>query len=88
MRYAAEVIELMAAYPGRKFRPGEVVRYVASRQAGAKVSAIRMGVQRVLLALNDAGVVERTLPMRPGSYALYSWRSRPVQTVTSSARIQ
>lgn len=85
MRYARDVIELLSAYPGRPFRPGEVVRYVSARQRGMRPEAVRIGVQRVLLALCETGAVSRTLPHRPGSYALYSWRST---TVTSSASIQ
>ena len=88
MRYARDVIDLLSAYPGRPFRPGEVTRYVATRQRGMKPEAIRIGVQRVLLALCETGAVNRTLPLRPGSYALYAWHTTSASTVTFSASIQ
>ena len=39
MKYAREVIELMSAYPERRFRMQEPVRYVAPKAEGAIGSA-------------------------------------------------
>lgn len=73
MKYAKEVIELMAAFPGRDFKMIEIVRYVnAPRSDRHKV---RIGVSRVLKTLQDSGVVLVRPPRAiRGGYALYRWR--------------
>ncbi|OZI57654.1 hypothetical protein CAL20_09770 [Bordetella genomosp. 4] len=62
MKYAREVIDLMACYPGRQFRMAEIMRHVGrclSRSAAAE-EAMRRGVRRVLDHLVDSGQVERS----------------------------
>lgn len=74
MKYAKEVISLMAAYPGRDFRMIEIVRFTVT--AEQDIHRARKGIQRVLQALNESGMVIIRPPraMR-GSYALYRWKS-------------
>lgn len=61
MKYAREVIDLMACYPGREFRMAEILRHVGrclSRTAAAE-EAMRRGVRRVLDHLIASGQVAR-----------------------------
>lgn len=77
MLYAREVIELMAAYPGRDFRMVELVRYCAhGRELDLRGRrAVRKGVQRAVEALAATGVVlVRPPAVRRGGYAVYRWR--------------
>lgn len=62
MRYAREVIELMAAYPGRPFRIGDLVRYCSGGRATTKErrASIREGLRRVLNELESVGSVNTT----------------------------
>ncbi|VFR31955.1 hypothetical protein ANDO1_3059 [plant metagenome] len=81
MKYATEVIDLLAAYPGRRFRMRHILNHVVPRASAAQVRAARMGVWRVLGALAQSGQVRIDRPDgRNGSYAEYSW-----QTITSDA---
>ncbi|GAB1830090.1 hypothetical protein [Achromobacter xylosoxidans] len=73
MKYAKEVMDLMAAYPGRQFRMQELVRYVDPRAAGNDRHRIRTGVQRVLDQLAEVGTLEKREAGERGSFALYSW---------------
>lgn len=75
MRYAAEVIDLLAAYPGRMFRMIEIVRHVAKGRPHCKQQRdrYRQGVLRVLRALSDADSI-RCKPGLRGQPAMYSWR--------------
>lgn len=83
MRYAAEVIDLLAAYPGRPFRMIEIVRHVAKGRPSCKQQRdrYRQGVLRVLRALVDADSI-RCRPGMRGQPALYSWRSATRTTGT------
>lgn len=76
MKYAREVMDLMAAYPGREFRMGEIVNYVKNgRELTVKErSAINVGVHRVLTQLADCGTIEVREQRTNGSFALYSWK--------------
>lgn len=58
LRYAREVIDLLGAYPGRDFKPGHIVRYVASQRCELVRPRLRVGVHRVLVALVESGQVE------------------------------
>lgn len=75
MRYAAEVMDLLAAYPGRTFRMAEIVRHVAKGRPSCRQQRdrYRQGILRVLQALSDADVI-RCRPGIRGQPALYSWR--------------
>jgi hypothetical protein len=49
-------MELMAAYPGRKFRMLELVNYIAGRHADHRAKKqVRMGASRVLQMLEESG---------------------------------
>jgi len=77
MKYAREVIELMAAYPGRDFKMAELVRAASPTIPDARTrGAVRQGVLRVVTALIENGSVLRR-PTRPGvrTQALYRWRN-------------
>lgn len=74
LRYAREVIDLLGAYPGRDFKPGHIVRYVAAQRCELVRPRLRVGVHRVLIALVESGQVERDPPRRYGSYAVYRWK--------------
>jgi hypothetical protein len=72
MKYARELIDLMGAYPGRKFRIGELVNYVAPPHASIrKRQTVRKGVSRVLAAMQESGsiTVERDKPLGWCTYA-------------------
>ena len=75
MKYAREVLELVAAFPGRDFRMNELVRYVMS-QGNYQKHNVRIGVLRVLEALECSGSIIRRPPRASrGGYALYRWRT-------------
>jgi len=76
VKYAKEVMDLMAAYPGRQFRMQELVRYVDPRAVGNDRHRIRTGVQRVLDQLEDAGTLDKQEAGERGSFALYSWAEK------------
>lgn len=77
LRYAKQVIELMAAYPGREFKPQQICRYVCPKPRDSKErSAVRIGVHRVLVQLRDAGSVLYREPIAVrGGYCVYWWRT-------------
>jgi len=74
MKYAAEVINLLAAYPGHGFGMREIVRSVAKGLSAdnRKREQIRKGVARVLERLQQAGLAYTS---RRGSrqYPVYIW---------------
>lgn len=79
MKYAKEVIDLLGAHPGRRFKMRQVLNHVAPRATPNQLPAIRVGVWRALCALEESGQVCIDRPEgRNGSYAEYWW-----QTITS-----
>ena len=73
MKYAREVIGLMAAHPGRDWRMVEIVRYVDDSKENRH--RVRIGVLRVLKELETCGSVLIRPPRTiRGGYALYRWR--------------
>lgn len=73
MKYASEVIDLLAAYPGKEFRMAQIVRHVTKGRAVSPVRrhAIRKGVSRVLHELHDSGQVRF---IKDGeTSAFYAW---------------
>jgi hypothetical protein len=76
MRYAREVIDLMAAYPGRKWRMHELVRHVAGGRPPGRLhrNRYRQGISRVLHALAEARAIEYRWSKR-GSPGVYCWGS-------------
>ncbi|CAJ49064.1 putative phage protein [Bordetella avium 197N] len=79
MKYAREVIDLMAAFPGREFRMAEILRHVtgARNLPAREVEAARKGVRRVLVHLEDSGQVLRHTGAEKS--ALYSWAAAACQ---------
>lgn len=75
MRFATEVIDLMAAFPGRNFRMQQLVRYVESRSTGSSSSrpATKKAVARVVAELQRHGSVVVTPAAKAGSFAEYRW---------------
>lgn len=76
MKYAKEVIDLLAAYPGRRFRMIHIVRHVAGGQPdAAQWERIRKGVRRVIEHLEHAGHVARCEHAKgSGGFSLYAWK--------------
>ncbi len=74
-RYAREVIDLLAALPGREWRMHEIVRHVSrARHTGKQErERIRKGVRRALQALIEVHVVQYK-PTRSGGATLYRWK--------------
>ena len=62
MKYAREVIDLMACYPGREFRMAEILRHAGRclPRTTAAQEAMRRGVRRVLDHLIASGQVGKT----------------------------
>lgn len=77
MKYAKEVIDLLAAYPGRRFRMIHIVRHVAGGQPAdvGQRERIRKGVRRVLEDLETHGHVARERADRLGTFCTYAWKS-------------
>lgn len=77
MLYAREVIDLMAAFPGRPWKMHHIVNHVARGRPSNKQerNRYRQGVRRVILALVESGTVEYQPPLR-GAPALYIWKVR------------
>ena len=74
MKYAKEVIDLLAAYPGRRFKMRQILNHVhdgAAATAG-KRHASRIGVYRVLQHLIASGQVEQHKAGETS--AAYCWR--------------
>lgn len=74
MKYASEVIDLLAAYPGKHFRMAEIVRYVDPAAGGAHRQRLRNGIHRVIQALEEHGQVERRSAQRRGGFDTYAWK--------------
>lgn len=75
MKYAAEVIDLLAAYPERSFRMAHVVNHIDRRADSGARLRIRVGALRVLKALAESGQVIIHEPDCRGGITLYQWRS-------------
>lgn len=86
MKYAREVIELLGAYPGRRFKVGEIVRYIvgADGVGAGRRDRVRVGVWRVIEALQEAGLV-RVVRLGGNAHARVFWRecvTRPAAKVS------
>lgn len=60
MKYAHEVIDLMAAFPDRRFKMRQIINHVAPRADQRQRAVVRTGVWRVLVALEEAGQISST----------------------------
>lgn len=73
MKYAKEVIDLMAAYPGRDWRMAEIVRYIGGKPEDRHF--IRKGVSRVIATLAESGLILVRPPRNGrGGFATYRWK--------------
>lgn len=81
MKYAREVIELLAAYPGREFKMSEIVRYVAPGAQGADRQRVRNGVLRALESLIDNKSIEHEPATVRGGFATYAWVKVPHEVI-------
>lgn len=74
MKYA-EIIDLMAAYPGRRFKVRHLVSLVAPNATARQRLSVREGVRRVLIALEGSGHVGSTRgEIQSGADAEYWWK--------------
>ena len=75
MKFAAEIMALLAPYPGREFRMRQIVNYVAPKKADERErKRVQMAVYRVLHTLADSGHVVIKERSTNGAPATYSWR--------------
>lgn len=74
MKYAREVIDLMASYPGRQFRMWQIVNYVAPDATNKQRAVIHTGVWRVLKALEESRQIFIVSTGVNGSGAEYVWK--------------
>lgn len=85
MKYARELLDLMAAYPGRGFKMREIVNYVAPKVIGRERHTVRRGVLRVLDQLIDLGTINRYPPHAVrGESTLYTWKVRHANLESAS----
>lgn len=75
MKYAREVIDLMACYPGRQFRLMELVRHVSRGRdlSVAEKTRIQRGLQRAMEAFQDTGSVVIRVPDEGSHGRTYAW---------------
>lgn len=88
MKYAREVIELMSAYPERRFRMQELVRYVAPRAEGGDRQRVRNGILRVMADLVRAGSAMREGGEDRGTYGLYWWPAKVPHEVVGKCHVE
>ena len=87
MKYAKEVIGLLAAHPDKRFRMAHIVRYVTqgAELSTAQRQAVRVGVRRVINELIDTGQVVqiKTSP----TTALYTWPHKLIHEVRANCYV-
>lgn len=84
MKYASEVIDLMACYPGRQFVMAEIVRHVTKGKniSSTKRQAVRVGVRRVLGSLIDSGQIMQIKETETSS--VYMWQAKLIHEVSAN----
>jgi hypothetical protein len=75
VKYAKEVIDLLGAYPGRRFKMRQILNHVSPRADGRRLAVVRTGVWRALQALEESGQVVISRPDANGAHAEYWWKS-------------
>lgn len=76
MKYAAEIMSLMAAYPGRQFRMRQLVASIVGNKADDREKKqVRMGVWRVLKLLEESGHIVVEAQEGRGASAQYAWKT-------------
>lgn len=76
MKFAADVMALLAPFPGREFRMRQIVNYCAPKRADERErKRVQMAVYRVLQMLAESGHVVIKERATNGAPATYSWRA-------------
>ncbi len=76
MKYAKEIINFMGAHPWRRFKVRNLVSYVAPSATPKQKASIRVGIQRVLSALEDSDQIGSTRgQIVNGADAEYWWKT-------------
>lgn len=77
MKYAPEIIEVMSAFPGRRFKVRHLTRVAVSSAVATSMTSARRQVQRVLAYLEELGQVCSTRgEVGNGEDAEYWWEQR------------
>ncbi len=76
MLYAREIMELLAAYPGRPFKMIQIVRHVRRGvpHTPQEWEAARKAARRALICLEEAGSVVIVPATANGGTTTYAWR--------------
>lgn len=87
MKYAKEVIDLLAAYPGREFRMAQIIRHVTKGReiSPVKRQAVRVGVRRVIDELVESGQAVRI--KQTATTASYVWPSKLIHEVSANCYV-
>lgn len=87
MLYAGKIIDLMAAYPGRRWQVQQIRRYIAGATDDRKaLRSMQKAIQRALIALSEAGAIvihESDVNGRPFEY---EWKRDMSQGKTVDSR--
>jgi hypothetical protein len=76
MKYAREIMDLLAAFPGRQFRMVHIVNSICGKHATIKEKKqVRMGVWRVLKLLEESGHIVIEAQDGRGASAQYAWKT-------------
>jgi transcription initiation factor IIE alpha subunit len=89
--YVSEIVELMAAFPGRDFRIGDVINYVRNGRdlSDKQARAMREGVNRALQALAETGSVAVVRPFtNQRGWAYYHWQMTHAHAPKPSQTLQ
>lgn len=77
MRFAREMMELMAPYPGRDWRMRQLVNYICNgRPIGREErNAMREAIRLVMEAFEESGAIHiKPSKEARGGFALYCWK--------------
>ncbi|WP_321905143.1 hypothetical protein [Paraburkholderia tropica] len=89
MKYASEIMGLMAPYPGRKFRMRQLVQSIAGKHAEEREKKqVRMGVWRVLKLLEESGHIVVEAQAGRGASASYAWKASETQAKVLHAELE
>lgn len=75
MKYAKEIISLMAAYPGKSFKMRHLVNFIRPNAKGTEYDAIRKGILRVLEHLKENNLI-RVENAESKTTSRYAWKLR------------
>ena len=75
MKYVKEVVDLLAAYPERPFKMGQLLNYISPGSGRRARASLRVSAWRALNALEETGVVEIIRSNVNGGSTSYRWKS-------------